>query len=108
MHVKRALSLGVLLGQLKLPGRPMSAFRLMTVMSLKDPNVPNAKRRKRVAIVLANPAVSTTISWPVGFWWSELSHPYFLLTEKGYEIELRGRACPCDGRHDVAAFEPVY
>ena len=72
-------------------------------MSLKDPNVLNDKKRKRVAIVLANPAVSTTTSWPVGFWWSELSHPYFLLTEKGYEIELfspKGGRCDADAMSD--------
>jgi putative intracellular protease/amidase len=57
-------------------------------MSLKDPNVANPKRTKRIAIVLANPAVSTTTGWPVGFWWSELTHPYFVLTEKGYEVEI--------------------
>ena len=44
-------------------------------MSLQDPNVVNAKARKRVALVIANPAVSTTTGWPVGFWWSELTHP---------------------------------
>ena len=38
-------------------------------MSLKDPNVVDRTRRKRVAIVLSNPAVSTTTGWPVGFWW---------------------------------------
>jgi len=34
-------------------------------MSLKDPNPVNAARPKRVAIVIANPAVSTTTGWPV-------------------------------------------
>lgn len=44
-------------------------------MSLKAPNVVNPKKKKkRVAIVIANPAVSTTTQWPVGFWWSELTH----------------------------------
>ena len=57
-------------------------------MSLKDPNVVNPKNIKRVAIVLSNPSVSSTTGWPVGFWWSELAHPYFVLTEKGYEIEV--------------------
>src|ERR1700730_11778206 len=57
-------------------------------MSLRDPNVVNPKRRKRIAIVIANPAVSTTTGWPVGFWWSELSHPYFSFQERGYEIEV--------------------
>lgn len=57
-------------------------------MSLKDPNPVNRDRPKRVAMVLANPAVSTTTQWPVGFWWSELSHPYLIFHERGYEVEL--------------------
>ncbi len=68
-------------------------------MSLKDPNVVNPKRRKRVAIVISNPAISTTTDWPVGFWWSELSHPYFILTERGYEIDVfspDGGKCEAD------------
>src|SRR5918912_1117548 len=72
-------------------------------MSLKDTNPVNPKKKKRVAIVLANPAVSTTTGWPVGFWWSELSHPYLLLTEKGYDIEIvspGGGKCVPDGMSD--------
>ena len=57
-------------------------------MSLKDPNPVNRTRRKRVAIVVSNPGVSTTTGWPVGFWWSELTHPYFEFTERGYEVEI--------------------
>ncbi len=72
-------------------------------MSLKDPNVSNPRSRKRVAIVIANPAVSTTTGWPVGFWWSELSHPYFILTEHGYEVEVfspNGGKCQADAMSD--------
>jgi putative intracellular protease/amidase len=72
-------------------------------MSLKDPNVANPKRTKRIAVVLANPAVSTTTGWPVGFWWSELTHPYFVLTEKGYEVEIfspNGGKCEPDAISD--------
>ncbi|HKW29269.1 MAG TPA: type 1 glutamine amidotransferase domain-containing protein [Verrucomicrobiae bacterium] len=72
-------------------------------MSLKDPNVLNPDRRKRVAIVISNPAVSTTTGWPVGFWWSELSHPYYVLTEAGYDVEVfspGGGKCEADGMSD--------
>lgn len=72
-------------------------------MSLKDPNVTNPKQRKRIAIVISNPAVSTTTKWPVGFWWSELTHPWFAFTEAGYEIELfspDGGACEADAMSD--------
>jgi putative intracellular protease/amidase len=72
-------------------------------MSLQDPNVVNPARKKRVAIVIANPATSTTTGWPVGFWWSELTHSYYLLTESGYEIEVfspDGGACKADALSD--------
>jgi putative intracellular protease/amidase len=71
-------------------------------MSLKDPN--RASRTpKRVALVIANPAVSTTTGWPVGFWWAELTHPYYVFTEKGYEVELfspDGGTCEADAMSD--------
>lgn len=72
-------------------------------MSLKDPNPVNAKTPKRVAIVISNPAISTTTGWPVGFWWSELSHPYFAFTEKGFEVEIfspAGGKCEADAMSD--------
>ncbi len=72
-------------------------------MSLRDPNVVNAKKKKRVAIVISNPAVSTTTGWPVGFWWSELTHPYFAFQEKGYEVEIfspEGGKCEGDAMSD--------
>ncbi len=72
-------------------------------MSLKDPNSVNPKRPKRVAIVISNPAVSTTTQWPVGFWWSELSHPYYAFEERGYEVEVfspAGGKCEPDPMSD--------
>src|SRR5690349_20949776 len=72
-------------------------------MSLKDPNVVSSKRPKRVAIVISNPAISTTTGWPVGFWWSELTHPYYEFVEKGYQVELfspNGGKCEPDAMSD--------
>lgn len=72
-------------------------------MSLKDPNVVNRSRRKRVAIIISNPAVSTSTGWPVGFWWSELTHPYFRFTEEGYDVEVfspTGGKCEPDAMSD--------
>lgn len=72
-------------------------------MSLKDPNVVSPKRPKRIAIVIANPAVSTTTGWPVGFWWSELTHPYYEFAEKGYEVVVfspKGGHCEADAMSD--------
>lgn len=72
-------------------------------MSLMNANVVNPRRKKRVAIVIASPARSTTTDWPVGFWWSELTHPYFVFDEKGYEIEVfspEGGTCVADAMSD--------
>ena len=72
-------------------------------MSLRDPNAVSATHPKRVALVIANPAMSSTTGWPVGFWWSELAHPYLEFTERGYHVEIfspRGGACEPDGYSD--------
>jgi putative intracellular protease/amidase len=72
-------------------------------VSLKDANVSNPNAGKRVAMVIANPAVSTTTGWPVGFWWSELTHPYLAFEEAGYEVEVfspNGGKCVADGMSD--------
>ena len=72
-------------------------------MSFKNPNRAKPGQPKRIAIVIANPAVSSTTGWPVGFWWSELTHPYFALTEKGYEVEVfspAGGKCEADSLSD--------
>lgn len=72
-------------------------------MSLKDVNVVNENNKKRVAIVIANPAISTKTGWQVGFWWSELTHPYYEFTEKGYEVEIfspDGGKCEPDAMSD--------
>lgn len=72
-------------------------------MSLKNPNIAHSGARKRIAIVIANPAVSTTTGWPVGFWWSELTHPYYEFEEAGYEVEIfspNGGKCEADAMSD--------
>ena len=72
-------------------------------MSLKNANAVNPRNPKRVAIVLSNPSVSTTTGWNVGFWWSELTHPFFEMTERGYEVEIfspDGGKCESDAMSD--------
>lgn len=72
-------------------------------MGLRDPNSVRAARPKRVAVALGNPAVSTTTGWRVGFWWSELAHPYHEFTERGYQVEVfspDGGRCEADARSD--------
>jgi putative intracellular protease/amidase len=44
--------------------------------------------KKKVLIIAANPSVSPVTGWPVGFWWAELTHPYWVFTEAGYEVDI--------------------
>jgi putative intracellular protease/amidase len=58
---------------------------------------------KRILLVAANPSTSPTTGWPVGFWWAELTHPYWAFAEAGYEVEIRspeGGALSADGYSD--------
>jgi putative intracellular protease/amidase len=52
-------------------------------VDILDPEHP-----KRVLIVVSNSGISEQTGWPIGFWWSELSHPYWALTERGYQVDI--------------------
>lgn len=72
-------------------------------MSLRNPNAVNPANPKRVAIVLSNPATSPTTGGPVGFWWSELTHPWYAFTEAGYAVDVfsyDGGTCEADAMSD--------
>ena len=43
---------------------------------------------KRVAIIASNPSVSEQTGWPIGFWWGELTHPYWEFVESGYDVDI--------------------
>jgi len=48
-----------------------------------DPDKP-----KRVLVLASNPAVSERTGWPIGFWWAELTHPYWEFAEHGYRVDV--------------------
>jgi putative intracellular protease/amidase len=56
---------------------------LSASIDILDPDRP-----KRIVFVASNPAVSQQTGWPIGFWWAELSHPFWELTERGYEVDV--------------------
>ena len=56
--------------------------------------------KKRILMVVANPSVSTTTGWPVGFWASELTHAYDAFVKKGYEVVV---ASPDGGKVELDA-----
>ena len=72
-------------------------------MDLKDRNPVNPNKAKRVALVIASPAFNDIANWPCGFWWSEVAHPWHVLSEKGCEIEIfspKGGKCEPDAQSD--------
>jgi len=52
-------------------------------------NVTRPGAQKRILMVVANPNRSPVTGWPVGFWWSELTHPYWEFIEAGFDVEIR-------------------
>jgi len=56
-------------------------------------DVSNPDKPKRVAIVASNPSVSRQTGWPIGFWWAELTHPYYEFVGRGYIVDI----CSPDG-----------
>jgi putative intracellular protease/amidase len=63
-------------------------------------DVTDPARRPQVLMVVANPGVSTTLGWPVGFWAAELFHPYYEFTQRRYAVTI---ASPEGGRVEVDA-----
>jgi putative intracellular protease/amidase len=63
-------------------------------------DVTDWEHRPRVLMVVANPGVSTTLGWPVGFWAAELFHPYFEFTQKRYDVTV---ASPDGGKVELDA-----
>lgn len=47
---------------------------------------------KNILMIAANPAVSTTLGWPVGFWASELIHPYDAFLKAGHRVAIASPA----------------
>lgn len=66
-------------------------------------DVLHPERPKQILIVASNPSVSEQTGWPIGFWWAELTHPYWEFAERGYEVTIAspdGGALVPDGFSD--------
>jgi putative intracellular protease/amidase len=64
-------------------------------------NGTNPAAAKRLLMVVANPAVSTTLGYPVGFWASELTHPFLEFRDAGCEVTI---ASPRGGKVEFDAW----
>ncbi len=63
-------------------------------------NIQPYGRAKKILCVVANPSISTTLGWPVGFWASELTHAWYEFTEARYEVTI---ASPTGGKVEIDA-----
>jgi len=64
-------------------------------------NATHPQHPKRILLIASNPGTSPTTGWPVGFWWSELTHPWWAFTEAGYEVDIRS---PRGGKIEADGF----
>ncbi len=56
---------------------------------------------KKVLMIASNPTISKQTGWPIGFWASELIHPYYEFTEHGYQVHI---SSPRGGKLEVDGF----
>jgi len=66
-------------------------------------NVLNSEKPKKIALIAANASVSKQTGWHIGFWWAELTHPYWEFVEKGYQVDIyspEGGTLVADGFSD--------
>ncbi len=47
-----------------------------------------SKPGKQILLIASNHAVSPMTGWPIGFWWAELTHPFWAFTEAGYGVDI--------------------
>jgi putative intracellular protease/amidase len=48
----------------------------------------NAGNNGKILMIVSNPAVSKTTGWPIGVWYAELTHPYWIFSEAGYSVDI--------------------
>jgi putative intracellular protease/amidase len=61
----------------------------------------SADTPKKILMVIANPARSTTLGIPVGFWGAELTHSWFEFEDAGYDVTI---ASPGGGKCELDAW----
>jgi putative intracellular protease/amidase len=64
-------------------------------------NATSADTPKKILMVIANPARSTTLGIPVGFWGAELTHSWFEFEDAGYDVTI---ASPDGGKCELDAW----
>ncbi len=45
-------------------------------------------QKDKILLIASNGAISKQTGWPIGAWYSEVTHPYWEFTQAGYEVEF--------------------
>ena len=48
----------------------------------------NAGNNGKILMIASNPSVSKQTGWPIGDWYAELTHPYWMFSEAGYTVDV--------------------
>ncbi|MBX9733894.1 MAG: alpha/beta fold hydrolase [Chitinophagaceae bacterium] len=48
----------------------------------------NAGNNGKVLLIASNKSISKQTGWPIGVWYAELSHPYWVFSEAGYTVDI--------------------
>ncbi|MEC3874173.1 alpha/beta fold hydrolase [Chryseobacterium salviniae] len=63
-------------------------FLLVVLMSMQAFAQHNAGNNGKILMIASNPSVSKTTGWPIGVWYAELTHPYWVFNEAGYTVDI--------------------
>jgi putative intracellular protease/amidase/predicted alpha/beta hydrolase family esterase len=76
---------------------------LLLFLSISSVAQHNAGNNGKILMIASNPGISKQTGWPIGVWYAELTHPYWVFTEKGYSVDiasLEGGEIKFDGFSD--------
>ena len=48
----------------------------------------NAGNNGKILMIASNPSLSKQTGWPIGVWYAELAHPYWIFSEAGYSVDI--------------------
>jgi putative intracellular protease/amidase len=64
----------------------LSALLLATIINVFAQH--NAGNNGKILMIASNPSVSKQTGWPIGVWYAELTHPYWVFSEAGYSVDI--------------------
>lgn len=48
----------------------------------------NAGNNGKILMIASNPSINKQTNWPIGVWYAELTHPYWIFSENGYGVDI--------------------